>query len=91
MLILSRRTGETIHVAGQTGDILITVCEVRGGRVRLSIEAPRSVRVVRSEILEAVERSKDREAPSFEAGSLQVTEPTVPKSQVTLDSPSFSG
>jgi carbon storage regulator CsrA len=50
MLVLSRKVGESIHIAG---DIRITVTEVRGGRVRLSIEAPQSVRIARQEILES--------------------------------------
>lgn len=48
MLVLSRKVGESIQIAG---DIRITVTEVRGGRVRLSIEAPQSVRIARQEIL----------------------------------------
>ena len=47
MLVLSRKIGESIQIAG---DIRVTVTEVRGGRVRLSIEAPSSVRVLRKEI-----------------------------------------
>ena len=50
MLVLSRKTGETIQVAGQTGEFRITVVQIRGGRVRLSIDAPREVRVMRSEL-----------------------------------------
>ncbi|MFM7056785.1 MAG: carbon storage regulator [Planctomycetota bacterium] len=49
MLVLSRKVGESIQIAG---DIRITVTEVRGGRVRLSIEAPQSVRIARQEILD---------------------------------------
>lgn len=64
MLVLSRKVGESIQIAG---DIRITVTEVRGGRVRLSIEAPQSVRIARQEILNstpsAVESSPDR--PTF--------------------------
>ena len=48
MLILSRRTGESLQIAD---NISITVSEVRGGRVRLSIDAPQTVRVVRREVL----------------------------------------
>ncbi len=48
MLVLSRKKGESIQIAE---NISITVCEVRGGRVRLSIDAPRSVRVLRGEIV----------------------------------------
>ena len=50
MLVLSRKTGESIQIAG---GIRVTVTEVRGGRVRLSIEAPDSVRVMRKEIADA--------------------------------------
>ena len=48
MLVLSRKSGESIQIAD---NISITVTEVKGGRVRLSIDAPRSVRIVRREIL----------------------------------------
>ncbi|MEZ6130928.1 MAG: carbon storage regulator CsrA [Planctomycetaceae bacterium] len=49
MLVLSRKTGESIQI---DDNIFVTVTEVKGGRVRLSIDAPRSVRIVRKEILE---------------------------------------
>lgn len=50
MLVLSRKIGESIQIAG---DIRVTVTEVRGGRVRLSIDAPDSIRVMRKEIVDA--------------------------------------
>ena len=49
MLVLSRKQGESIQI---DENIFVTVSEVKGGRVRLSIEAPRSVRIVRKEVLE---------------------------------------
>ena len=52
MLVLSRKTGESIQIAG---NIRVTVTEVRGGRVKLSIEAPDHVRVLRKEILLAIQ------------------------------------
>lgn len=58
MLVLSRRVGERLVIAG---DIVVTVIEVRGEGVRLGIDAPRSVRVHRAEVLEAV-RSANAEA-----------------------------
>ena len=52
MLVLSRRVGERLVI----GDgIVVTVIEVRGDGVRLGVDAPRSVRVHRAEVLEAVE------------------------------------
>ena len=49
MLVLSRKRGESIQI---DDNIFVTVTEVRGGRVRLSIDAPKSVRIVRQEVLE---------------------------------------
>ncbi len=47
MLVLSRRKAETIRIGG---NIEIHVVEIRGGRVRLGIQAPQEIRVLRSEI-----------------------------------------
>jgi carbon storage regulator len=60
MLVLSRRSGESV-VLGE--DITITVLEVRGDVVRIGIDAPRSVKVHRAELLEQLEKS-NREAAS---------------------------
>ena len=47
MLVLSRKTNESIIV----DDIIeIVVVEVRGNRVRLGVNAPREMPIVRSEI-----------------------------------------
>ena len=64
MLVLSRKVGESIQIAG---DIRITVTEVRGGRVRLSIEAPQSVRIARQEILNSTSSATETgpERPTF--------------------------
>jgi len=51
MLVLTRRPGESI-VVGQ--DVIITVIEIKGGQVRIGIDAPRNVQVHREEIYEQV-------------------------------------
>ena len=51
MLILSRRTGETICIGD---NIEITVLEVKGNQVRLGITAPKEVPVHREEIAERI-------------------------------------
>ncbi len=61
MLVLSRKTGESIQIAG---GIRVTVAEVRGGRVRLSIEAPADVRVLRKEIADIAIKKPESEMPS---------------------------
>jgi carbon storage regulator len=48
MLVLTRRIGEELRIAG---DIHVTVLEVKGTRVRLGITAPSSVPVARLELL----------------------------------------
>ena len=48
-LVLSRKKGEQIWIAP---NIWITVHEIRGDKVRLMIEAPRDVQIVRDECLE---------------------------------------
>ncbi len=54
MLVLSRKQNETI-VLPDLG-ITIRVIGVTGGRVRLGVEGPREVSVVRREILNQAER-----------------------------------
>ena len=51
MLILSRRPGESITIGD---DVVITVVSVNGNQIRLGINAPREVRVLRDEIYKAV-------------------------------------
>jgi len=52
MLVLSRKTGEAIHIGN---DIRIVAVECRDGRTRFGIEAPPEVPIVREELLPAGE------------------------------------
>ena len=53
MLVLSRRTGESVVIGD---DVVVTVLEVKGdGGVRLGIDAPRSVQVHRAEVYAEVQ------------------------------------
>ena len=49
MLILTRRSGETILIGD---DIEVTVMRVSGNQVRIGITAPEDVHIVRGELLE---------------------------------------
>jgi carbon storage regulator len=51
MLVLSRMRGEEILIGN---DITIVVVEVRNGKVRLGIEAPKDVPVHRREVYDAI-------------------------------------
>jgi carbon storage regulator len=55
MLILTRRTGETLHIGE---DVEVTVMAVNGSQVRIGIKAPRNVAVDREEIAERKQRDK---------------------------------
>lgn len=48
-LTLTRRVGESIQIGD---DVRIRVVHCTGGRVRFHIQAPRAVRVVRTELIE---------------------------------------
>lgn len=48
MLVVSRKPGESIHIGD---NIILTVLDVRGDKVRLGIDAPLEVRVLRTELL----------------------------------------
>jgi carbon storage regulator len=47
MLILTRRVGESVKIGE---DVSITVLRVKGNQVRLGVNAPRSVAVLREEM-----------------------------------------
>ena len=47
MLVLTRRTGETVHI---NTDITVTVLEVNGNRIRIGIDAPTQLPIVRGEL-----------------------------------------
>jgi len=47
MLVLSRKPGEKIYIGNH---ITITVVEIKGNRIRIGIEAPESVPVLRAEL-----------------------------------------
>lgn len=51
MLVLSRKKNESIMIGD---DIVITIVEIRGDKVRLGIVAPRDVPVHREEVYEAI-------------------------------------
>lgn len=59
MLVLSRQRDESIII---NDNIVITVVEVRGDKVRLGIEAPVEVPVHRREVYEAIQRENRRNA-----------------------------
>ena len=58
MLVLSRKKDEKIMIGDS---ITLMVIEIRGGKVRLGIEAPKDVAVHREEVYDAIKREGARE------------------------------
>ena len=54
MLVLTRKAREKVYIGS---DICITVVRLDGGQVRLGIEAPRQVPVVRAELVHGPSRT----------------------------------
>ena len=50
MLVLTRRIGETLRIAD---DILVTIIDVKGNQVRLGIDAPAALTVLREELVQS--------------------------------------
>ncbi len=57
MLVLSRFRNESIMVGD---DIVITVVDIRGDKVRIGIEAPQSIAVHRQEVYDAIKRHNEK-------------------------------
>ncbi|MEW4526438.1 MAG: carbon storage regulator CsrA [Maioricimonas sp. JB045] len=57
MLVLSRHRDESIIIGD---NIVITIVDIRGDKVRLGIQAPTEIPVHRQEIYDAIQREKAR-------------------------------
>jgi carbon storage regulator len=60
MLVLSRKRDERIVI---NDNIVITVVEIRGDKVRLGIEAPAELSVHRQEVYDALRRERSEAQP----------------------------
>jgi carbon storage regulator CsrA len=61
MLVLTRKVQQQIRIGD---DITVTILQVKGNTIRVGIEAPREVRVVRGELPVFDDGSPEGEAPS---------------------------
>jgi carbon storage regulator len=69
MLVLTRKLMERLFIGD---DICVTVVRLEGGQVRLGIDAPRDVSVVRAELV------PDRAAPRFRSSPKSLSAPHRP-------------
>jgi len=61
MLILSRKINEKIMIGD---DIAISIIDIRGDQVRIGVEAPKSVKVFRREVFDAIRAENKAAAQS---------------------------
>ena len=62
MIVISRKKNESLVI---NNNIVITVIEIRGDKVRLGVESPKEVPVHRQEVYEAIKRySEQPQVPS---------------------------
>lgn len=59
MLVLSRQRDESIIIGD---NVVVTIVDVRGDKVKLGIEAPQDVSVHRREVYEAIRRENQQAA-----------------------------
>lgn len=52
MLVLTRKVGERTYIGK---DIVVTIVQVNHGKVRIGIDAPKDVTIVREEVLRKIE------------------------------------
>ena len=61
MLILSRKVNEKVMIGD---DITVSIIEVRGDQVRIGVDAPKSVKVFRREVFDAIKAENKAAAES---------------------------
>ncbi|MDR2663859.1 MAG: carbon storage regulator CsrA [Treponema sp.] len=72
MLILSRKINERIMIGE---DISVSIIEIRGDQVRIGVDAPKTVKVFRQEVFDAIKAENKAAAesppvfPEFEFGA----------------------
>ena len=71
MLILTRKSGEGLFIGD---DIRITILEIRGKQIRLGIEAPTSVVVLREEIYRRIQEENLQAAGTREIDVTEVAQ-----------------
>ncbi len=74
-MVLSRQKDESIIIGD---DVEVTIVDVRGDKVRLGINAPRSISVHRKEIYEAIQREKAQKAAEEAAAAEQTSAEAKP-------------
>ena len=75
MLVLSRQRDESIMIGD---NIVVTIVDIRGDKVRLGINAPTEIPVHRQEVYEAIQRENMRASRLEPKDTHGLTSPKVP-------------
>jgi carbon storage regulator CsrA len=87
MLVLTRKLQEQIRIGD---DVVVTILQVRGQSVRVGIEAPRNVRVLRAEL--PVNQSSPSEPPKETVIAVEpIVSPMMTKAPSTVRGRPLSG
>ena len=75
MLVLSRKSTERIQIGD---NVVVTVLEIRGSKVRIGIDAPKEVHVLRSELKEVLSSGPSDVGPGVPDLAIVSIEETLP-------------
>ena len=67
MLILQRKAGEALRIGE---NITVSILSVDSGRVRIAIDAPTEIPILRSELLETIQTNRESVVTSESPGDL---------------------
>jgi len=90
VLVLTRRTEESVVIGG---NIIVTVLGVEGEKVKLGIDAPREVTILRSELLDVIQqqnRLAEKLASQPEAAALDGLRDLLSEEQENSQPPPLS-
>ncbi len=79
MLVLTRKVGEGVVIGD---DIKITVVEIKGGGVRIGIEAPESIKIHRQEVYQRI-LQENQEASHWNLADLNELSANLPTRKET--------
>jgi carbon storage regulator len=83
MLVLSRQRDESIMIGD---NIVITIVDIRGDKVRLGINAPTEIPVHRQEVYEAIQRENLRASRLEPKEAKRLIQPRVPRPEKGAES-----
>ena len=76
MLVLSRQRDESIMIGD---NIVVTIVDIRGDKVRLGINAPTEIPVHRQEVYEAIQRENVRATQLDPKDTRSLGKPATPR------------